>query len=160
MAFLATTNFHLPYFFPVLKDDNCLKLKSALNKPVLSLRNPRSLNLIHLNILTTNIFSMGQVLAVAGFLNNDGLQEFLFFTGNQVSNKSLPEPRRFQNSKEYSSKAWCGSLWQLVVLNTCRLISMADGWMDIYVATAMLKGSGQRNNPTFCKIKGRMKKEM
>lgn len=97
------------------------------------------------NILTDEYIFNGAGLAVADF-NNDGLQD-LFFTGNQVSNKLYLNQGDFK-FKDISSLAgieasgsWC--------TGTTAVDINGDGWMDIYVATAMLKGPGERNNLLF-----------
>lgn len=97
------------------------------------------------NILTDEYIFNGGGVAVADFDNN-GLPD-LFFTGNQVSN------RLFLNSGNFSfqdvtasagvaaADQWCtGSV--VVDIN-------GDGWMDIYVASAMKLGPGERDNLLF-----------
>jgi hypothetical protein len=97
------------------------------------------------NILTDEYIFNGGGVATADFDNN-GLPD-LFFTGNQVAN------RLYLNQGEFSfqdvsdeagilaSDKWCTGA---VVVDINQ-----DGWADIYVAAAMKKGPGERNNLLF-----------
>lgn len=97
------------------------------------------------NILTDEYIFNGGGVSVADFDQN-GLPD-LFFTGNQVSNRLYLNEGKFK-FKDISESAgimatekWCtGSV--VVDIN-------GDGWLDIYVATAMKKGPGERNNLLF-----------
>lgn len=97
------------------------------------------------NILTDEYIFNGAGVSVADFDNN-GLPD-LFFTGNQVANKLYLNTGDFK-FKDISEVAgisaqdqWCtGSV--SVDIN-------GDGWMDIYVASSMKIGPGQRNNLLF-----------
>ncbi|HSF54955.1 MAG TPA: FG-GAP-like repeat-containing protein, partial [Algoriphagus sp.] len=97
------------------------------------------------NILTDEYIFNGGGVAVADFDQN-GLPD-LFFTGNQVPNRLYLNEGKFK-FKDISEVAgimatekWCtGSV--IVDINL-------DGWPDIYVATAMKKGPGERNNLLF-----------
>lgn len=97
------------------------------------------------NILTDEYIFNGGGLVVADFDQN-GLPD-LFFTGNQVANKLYLNQGEFE-FEDISSSAgieaanqWCtGSV--AVDIN-------GDGWMDIYVASAMKRGAGERNNLLF-----------
>ncbi len=97
------------------------------------------------NILTDEYIFNGGGVAVADFDNN-GLPD-LFFTGNQVSNKLYLNSGKF-NFEDVTEAAgvaaanqWCtGAV--VVDIN-------GDGWMDIYVASAMKLGPGERNNLLF-----------
>jgi len=97
------------------------------------------------NILTDEYIFNGGGLVVADFDQN-GLPD-LFFAGNQVANKLYLNRGEFE-FEDISSTAgieaadqWCtGSV--AVDIN-------GDGWMDIYVASAMKKGPGERNNLLF-----------
>ncbi len=97
------------------------------------------------NILTDEYIFNGGGLAVADFDQN-GLPD-LFFTGNQVSNKLYLNQGnfKFEDVSEISSveaaNHWC--------TGTVAVDINGDGWMDIYVASAMKKGSGERNNLLF-----------
>ncbi|GAA0881006.1 VCBS repeat-containing protein [Algoriphagus jejuensis] len=97
------------------------------------------------NILTDEYIFNGGGVAVADFDQN-GFPD-LFFTGNQVANRLyLNEGEfKFKDISEASGimaeTRWCtGSI--VVDINL-------DGWPDIYVATAMKKGPGERNNLLF-----------
>jgi len=97
------------------------------------------------NILTDEYIFNGGGVAVADFDQN-GLPD-LFFTGNQVPNRLYLNQGDFK-FKDISESAgimavekWCtGSV--IVDINN-------DGWPDIYVAAAMMKGPGERNNLLF-----------
>ena len=97
------------------------------------------------NILTDEYIFNGGGLAVADFDQN-GLPD-LFFTGNQVANKLYMNHGKFkfQNISESSgveaANQWC--------TGTAAVDINGDGWMDIYVASAMKKGPGERNNLLF-----------
>src|SRR5690606_10120468 len=97
------------------------------------------------NILTDEYIFNGGGVAVADFDNN-GLPD-LFFTGNQVSNKLYLNSGKFkfedvtESAGVAAENQWCtGSV--VVDIN-------GDGWMDIYVASAMKLGPGERNNLLF-----------
>lgn len=97
------------------------------------------------NILTDEYIFNGGGVAVADFDQN-GLPD-LFFTGNQVPNRLYLNEGgfKFKDISEPSgimaSEKWCtGSV--IVDINN-------DGWPDIYVATAMKNGPGERNNLLF-----------
>lgn len=97
------------------------------------------------NILTDEYIFNGGGVAVADFDRN-GTPD-LFFTGNQVPNRLYLNDGDFQ-FRDISESAgimaadkWCtGSV--IVDINN-------DGWPDIYVAAAMKKGPGERNNLLF-----------
>lgn len=97
------------------------------------------------NILTDEYIFNGGGVAVADFDKN-GLPD-LFFTGNQVPNRLYLNQGDFK-FKDVSEEAgimaadkWCtGNV--VVDINQ-------DGWPDIYVAAAMKKGPGERNNLLF-----------
>lgn len=97
------------------------------------------------NILTDEYIFNGGGVAVADFDQN-GLPD-LFFTGNQVSNRLYLNQGQFK-FKDISEAAgikaadrWCtGSV--IVDINL-------DGLPDVYVAAAMKKGLGERNNLLF-----------
>ncbi|MEB2780988.1 VCBS repeat-containing protein [Algoriphagus sp. C2-6-M1] len=97
------------------------------------------------NILTDEYIFNGGGVAVADFDNN-GLPD-LYFTGNQVSNKLYLNQGKFkfedvtETAGVAAASQWCtGSV--VVDIN-------GDGWMDIYVASAMKLGPGERNNLLF-----------
>ncbi len=97
------------------------------------------------NILTDEYIFNGGGLAIADFDNN-GYPD-VFFTGNQVENKLYLNQGIFK-FKDISEKAgikaqdrWCTGA-TVVDINQ-------DGLVDIYVATAMMKGAGERNNLLF-----------
>jgi hypothetical protein len=97
------------------------------------------------NILTDEYIFNGGGLAVADFDQN-GLPD-LFFSGNQVANKLYLNQGKFkfedisESAGIEAANQWCtGSV--AVDINS-------DGWMDIYVASAMKKGPGERNNLLF-----------
>ncbi|MBC6368272.1 VCBS repeat-containing protein [Algoriphagus sp. AK58] len=97
------------------------------------------------NILTDEYIFNGGGVSVADFDQN-GLPD-LFFTGNQVPNRLYLNQGDFK-FKDVSEQAgimanekWCtGSV--VVDINQ-------DGWPDVYVAAAMKKGPGERNNLLF-----------
>tara|TARA_R110000850_G_scaffold113412_11_gene228046 strand:+ start:3473 stop:6958 length:3486 start_codon:yes stop_codon:yes gene_type:complete len=97
------------------------------------------------NILTDEYIFNGGGLAVADFDNN-GLPD-LFFTGNQVSNKLYLNSGKFkfedvtESAGVAAANQWCTGA-AVVDIN-------GDGWMDIYVASAMKLGPGERNNLLF-----------
>ena len=97
------------------------------------------------NILTDEYIFNGGGVATADFDQN-GLPD-LFFTGNQVSNRLYLNQGEFkfadvsEQTGILAADKWCtGSV--VVDINN-------DGWPDIYVATAMKKGPGERNNLLF-----------
>jgi hypothetical protein len=97
------------------------------------------------NILTNEYIFNGGGLVVADFDKN-GLPD-LFFTGNQVANKMYLNTGEFE-FEDISSSAgieaveqWCTGAVAVDINN--------DGWMDIYVASAMKLGVGERNNLLF-----------
>ncbi|MEN2282325.1 VCBS repeat-containing protein [Algoriphagus sp. SE2] len=97
------------------------------------------------NILTDEYIFNGGGLAIADFDGN-GYPD-VFFTGNQVSNKLYLNQGEFK-FKDISdiagieaSDRWCTGT-TIVDINS-------DGLMDIYVAAAMMKGEGERNNLLF-----------
>lgn len=97
------------------------------------------------NILTDEYIFNGGGVAVADFDQN-GLPD-LFFTGNQVPNRLYLNGGNFkfgdisESSGILAPDSWCtGSV--IVDINH-------DGWPDIYVATAMKMGAGERNNLLF-----------
>ncbi|WP_057939213.1 VCBS repeat-containing protein [Algoriphagus resistens] len=97
------------------------------------------------NILTDEYIFNGGGIAVADFDNN-GLPD-LYFTGNQVSNKLYLNfgDFNFEDATESAGVAasdqWCTGV-AVVDIN-------GDGWMDMYVASAMKLGPGERNNLLF-----------
>ncbi|TDQ13599.1 VCBS repeat protein [Algoriphagus boseongensis] len=97
------------------------------------------------NILTDEYIFNGGGVAVADFDQN-GLPD-LFFTGNQVPNKLYLNQGdfKFKDISEVSGisaeNRWCTGL-AVADIN-------GDGFPDIYVATAMKKGPGERNNLLF-----------
>ncbi|MFM2249429.1 MAG: hypothetical protein RLZZ358_356 [Bacteroidota bacterium] len=97
------------------------------------------------NILTDEYIFNGGGVATADFDQN-GLPD-LFFTGNQVANRLYLNQGEFsftdvsEEAGILAADKWCtGSV--IVDINQ-------DGWPDIYVATAMKKGPGERNNLLF-----------
>ena len=97
------------------------------------------------NILTDEYIFNGGGIATADFDQN-GLPD-LFFTGNQVANRLYLNQGEFkfddvsEQAGILAEDKWCtGSV--VVDINN-------DGWPDIYVATAMKKGPGERNNLLF-----------
>ncbi|WP_297335657.1 VCBS repeat-containing protein [Algoriphagus sp.] len=97
------------------------------------------------NILTDEYIFNGGGVAVADFDQN-GLPD-LFFTGNQVANKLYLNRGDFRFD-EVSAKSEIGA-----VNHWCTGVTVVDingdGWMDIYVATAMKTGPKERNNLLF-----------
>ncbi|MFM7627947.1 MAG: VCBS repeat-containing protein [Algoriphagus sp.] len=97
------------------------------------------------NILTDEYIFNGGGVATADF-DRDGLPD-LFFTGNQVPNRLYLNQGEFtfsdvsEDAGVMASDRWCtGTV--VVDINE-------DGWPDLYVATAMKKGPGERNNLLF-----------
>lgn len=97
------------------------------------------------NILTDEYIFNGGGLAIADF-DNDGLPD-VFFTGNQVPNKLYLNQGKFE-FKDISAIAGIEAFNRWSTGTTAVDIN-EDGWMDIYVATAMMKGEGERNNLLF-----------
>jgi len=97
------------------------------------------------NILTDEYIFNGGGLAIGDFDNN-GYPD-VFFTGNQVSNKLYLNQGDFK-FKDISSGAGIEAQDRWSTGTTVVDINQ-DGWMDIYVATAMMKGEGERNNLLF-----------
>ncbi|WBL43671.1 FG-GAP-like repeat-containing protein [Algoriphagus halophytocola] len=97
------------------------------------------------NILTDEYIFNGGGVAVADFDQN-GLPD-LFFTGNQVPNKLYLNSGdfKFEDVTDLAGVAaadqWCTGT-AVVDIN-------GDGWMDVYVASAMKTGPGERNNLLF-----------
>lgn len=97
------------------------------------------------NILTDEYIFNGGGLAVADFDNN-GFPD-LYFTGNQVANKLYLNSGKFnfadvtESAGVSAANQWCTGT-AVVDIN-------GDGWMDIYVASAMKTGPGERNNLLF-----------
>ncbi|WP_338225683.1 VCBS repeat-containing protein [Algoriphagus confluentis] len=97
------------------------------------------------NILTDEYIFNGGGVAIADF-DRDGLPD-LFFTGNQVPNRLYLNKGelQFEDISEsagiMASEKWCTGV-TVVDINT-------DGWPDLYVSAAMLKGPGERNNLLF-----------
>ena len=94
------------------------------------------------NILTDEYIFNGGGLAVADFDNN-GLPD-LFFTGNQVPNKLYLNSGKF-NFNDVTETAGIGAPDQWCTGAVVVDIN-GDGWMDVYVASAMKLGPGERNN--------------
>jgi hypothetical protein len=140
-SFLATLI--LTFLFSCSQDDKLFVLKSSEQTGVEFSNQITESD--SFNILTDEYIFNGAGLAVADF-NNDGLQD-LFFTGNQVSNKLYLNEGKFK-FKDISSTAGveADKRWST---GTTAVDINGDGWMDIYVATAMLKGPGERNNLLF-----------
>ena len=140
-SFLATLI--LAFLFSCSQDDKLFVLKSSEQTGVEFSNQITESD--SFNILTDEYIFNGAGLAVADF-NNDGLQD-LFFTGNQVSNKLYLNEGKFK-FKDISSTAGveADKRWST---GTTAVDINGDGWMDIYVATAMLKGPGERNNLLF-----------
>ena len=97
------------------------------------------------NILTDEYIFNGGGVSVADFDLN-GLPD-LFFTGNQVPNRLYLNEGKFkfrdisESAGIMAAEKWCtGSV--IVDINL-------DGFPDIYVAAAMKKGPGERNNLLF-----------
>ncbi|MCE7057449.1 VCBS repeat-containing protein [Algoriphagus sp. AGSA1] len=97
------------------------------------------------NILTDEYIFNGGGVAVADFDNN-GLPD-LFFTGNQVSNKLYLNLGGFK-FKDVTETAGVGAENQWCTGAAVVDIN-GDGWMDVYVASAMKLGPGERNNLLF-----------
>ncbi|WP_339865937.1 VCBS repeat-containing protein [uncultured Algoriphagus sp.] len=97
------------------------------------------------NILTDEYIFNGGGLAVADFDNN-GLPD-LFFTGNQVPNKLYLNSGKF-NFNDVTETAGIGAPDQWCTGAVVVDIN-GDGWMDVYVASAMKLGPGERNNLLF-----------
>lgn len=97
------------------------------------------------NILTDEYIFNGGGVATADFDNN-GLPD-LFFTGNQVAN------RLYLNQGEFSFQDISDEAGILAADKWCTGAVVVDinqdGWADIYVAAAMKKGPGERNNLLF-----------
>ena len=97
------------------------------------------------NILTDEYIFNGGGVATADFDQN-GLPD-LFFTGNQVANRLYLNQGEFsfvdvsEESGILAADKWCTGA---VVVDINQ-----DGWLDIYVAAAMKKGPGERNNLLF-----------
>lgn len=97
------------------------------------------------NILTDEYIFNGGGLAIADFDNN-GLPD-VFFTGNQVSNKLYLNQGKFK-FKDISAEAGIEAVDRWCTGTTAVDINQ-DGLMDIYVAAAMMKGEGERDNLLF-----------
>jgi hypothetical protein len=97
------------------------------------------------NILTDEYIFNGGGVATADFDQN-GLPD-LFFTGNQVANRLYLNQGDFsfvdvsEEAGILAEEKWCTGAVVVDINN--------DGWPDIYVAAAMKKGSGERNNLLF-----------
>ncbi|MHA7130004.1 FG-GAP-like repeat-containing protein [Algoriphagus namhaensis] len=94
------------------------------------------------NILTDEYIFNGGGVSVADF-NGDGLPD-LFFTGNQVPNALYLNLGNFQ-FKDVSLESGVSfpDKWNT---GSAAVDINGDGLMDIYVASAMKKGPGERNN--------------
>lgn len=97
------------------------------------------------NILTDEYIFNGGGLVVADFDQN-GLPD-LFFAGNQVANKLYLNQGNFE-FEDISSNAGIEAADQWSTGSVAVDIN-GDGWMDIYVASAMKLGIGERNNLLF-----------
>ena len=97
------------------------------------------------NILTDEYIFNGGGVATADFDQN-GLPD-LFFTGNQVANRLYLNQGDFsfvdvsEEAGILAEEKWCTGAVVVDINN--------DGWPDIYVAAAMKKGPGERNNLLF-----------
>ena len=98
-----------------------------------------------LNILTSEYIFNGGGVGTADF-NNDGLPD-LFFSGNQVCNELYlsMEDFRFKNISAESGIQAC-DFWNTGV---CIVDINTDGWMDIYVCSAMSDQPSKRKNLLF-----------
>ena len=97
------------------------------------------------NILTDEYIFNGGGVAVADF-NNDGLPD-LYFTGNQVANSLYLNEGNFR-FKDISNEAGVAGADRWSTGVTVVDIN-ADGWMDIYVCTAMFPSADRRANLLF-----------
>ena len=97
------------------------------------------------NILTSEYIFNGGGVAIGDF-NNDDKSDILF-TGNQVANKLYLNKGdfKFEDVSEESgigaADAWCTGV-TVVDINL-------DGWLDVYICTAMKDKSDQRKNLLF-----------
>ncbi|SFO76978.1 Repeat domain-containing protein [Algoriphagus ornithinivorans] len=145
---MKNLSFYLALFGGILllsckKSDTLFELKSPESTGISF--NNEIIETDSFNILTDEYIFNGGGVAVADFDQN-GYPD-LFFTGNQVSNKLYLNQGDFK-FEDVSALAgieaanfWCtGSA--VVDIN-------GDGWMDIYVVSAMKTGPGERNNLLF-----------
>jgi len=145
---MKNLSFYLALFAGILllsckKSDTLFELKSPESTGISF--NNEIIETDSFNILTDEYIFNGGGVAVADFDQN-GYPD-LFFTGNQVSNKLYLNQGDFK-FEDASALAgieaadfWCtGSA--VVDIN-------GDGWMDIYVVSAMKTGPRERNNLLF-----------